>query len=156
MKISTTSWSYSDLRDLASRGFFSLIFFGLGAEHLTQSALLQTLMPTWVPYPAIVSVACGLWLILWGSFVLAGYRVRLASVALLLFIVGVTLLVHLPGVLVTPVQVSASCEGLWQILQRSNLGKNVCLIGMCLFLFDYNPGAISISAWLRRERLPEW
>lgn len=146
----------SDIRDLSFRLLFSLIFFGLGAEHVSQSTLLKTLMPDWVPFKDFVSAACGLWLLGWGSFVLVGYKIRVASVALGAFVIGVTLLVHLPGVLVTPERIASSCESLWQILQRSNLGKNVCLVGMCLMLFDYQPGLLSFEGWnrIRRKREP--
>ena len=52
--------------DLAFRGLFCLIFVGLGGEHIVDDALIQKLMPAWVPYKRLVSLACGLWLFGWG------------------------------------------------------------------------------------------
>lgn len=140
----------ADIRDLLFRVFFSLIFIGLGGEHVFSDSLLQDLMPTWMPEPRLVSIACGIWLLVWGSCIALGWQIRFAALALILFLVAVTAAVHLPGVLVTPTQIGSECERLWEILQRSNLAKNVCLLGVCFYLLDYRAGRFSVDG--RRGR----
>ena len=66
----------ADWSDLAFRGLFCLIFVGLGGEHIVDDALIQKLMPAWVPYKRLVSLACGLWLFGWGTLVLLGWQLR--------------------------------------------------------------------------------
>ncbi len=86
----------TDLRDFAFRALFCLIFLRLGAEHIFDDALIQKLLPSWVPLKRAVSIGCGLWLFDWGSLVLLGWHIRKAAVALGAFLVLVTLSAHLP------------------------------------------------------------
>jgi len=140
------SISLTDARDVLFRALFSVIFLGLGAEHIFSDDLIQELMPGWVPYPRLVSMTCGLWLVFWGAHILVGWRLRRAAYALGLFLIVVTIVVHLPGVLVMPVKIDASCQRLWDILQRSNLVKNLCLFGSCIHFIDYRVGRYSLEA----------
>ena len=137
-----------DICDLVFRALFCLIFIGLGMEHLVSDQLLQHLMPAWVPEKRLISMACGLWLVGWGSLILLGWRVRMAAWALGAFLVGVTALVHLPGILAYSAQVPAECEWTWQILQRSNLVKNLCLLGVCFHLLHHQVGRYSLEHYL--------
>jgi len=41
---------------------------------------------------------------------------------------------------------------MWDILQRSNLAKNVCLLGVCIFLWHHTPGKWSAEAYLNGKR----
>ena len=45
---------------------------------------------------------------------------------------------------------------MWPVLQRSNLAKNLCLLGVCVQLGWHKPGRYSLDAWLaaRREASP--
>ena len=140
----------SNVRDCIFRALFALIFVGLGFEHIFSDELLQDLMPEWVPYPRVASFLCGVWLLGWGGLIMVGWRVRWAGVALGAFLIFATLTVHLPGVLVAPISVNASCERLWSILQRSNLAKNLCLLGVCVTLIDYKVGRYSLERYLGR------
>ncbi|MCB0354277.1 MAG: DoxX family protein, partial [Bdellovibrionales bacterium] len=116
-----------DESEFLFRALFCLIFVGLGGEHIVSDQLIQKLMPHWVPYPRLVSILCGIWLVVWGGFILIGYRIRLAAFALGLFLVIVTAAVHVPGVMVEP-QFSPDVAWMWTVLQRSNLVKNLCLL----------------------------
>lgn len=138
----------SDLSDLAFRALFCLIFVGLGGEHIVDDALIQKLMPTWVPYKRLVSLGCGLWLLGWGTLVLLGWQLRWAAQALGAFLIAVTLTVHVPGVVARPLFVDAEAVWLWDILQRTNLVKNICLLGVCFHLMHHRLGKYSLARYL--------
>ncbi len=134
-----------DLADLLFRLFFCLIFVGLGAEHIVSDALIQRLMPRWILYPRAVSIACGIWLLGWGSLILLGWHIRWAAIALGLFLILVTIVVHLPGVFSYPSGLPASARWMWDILQRTNLVKNLCLLGVCFHLQHHTVGKYSLE-----------
>lgn len=140
-----------DLSDLIFRAMFSLIFIGLGGEHIISDQLIQHLMPTWVPYPRLVSFSCGLWLVFWGTFILIGWRIRHAAYALGIFLILVTLLVHLPAVYFNPSELPEQYHWMWQILQRSNLVKNLCLLGVCVHLMHHPLGRHSLEYRLKNK-----
>lgn len=125
-----------DWGELAFRVLFSSIFLGLGGEHLVDDTLIMHLMPGWVPAPRLVSVAAGLVLLTGGTMVLVGYRLRWAAALLGAFLVLVTAAVHFPavvGALPAPAVDNAGAW-MWPVLQRSNLVKNLCLLGVCILL----------------------
>lgn len=138
--------------DLAFRILFCLIFIALGGEHLLKDELIQKLMPEWVSSPKTASIVCGLVLLLGGSLIALGYKLRFAAILLGSFLVFVTAIVHGPAILTTPEFIDPESEWLWQILQRSNYVKNICLLGVCLLLLNYVPGKWSLEAWLQRRR----
>ena len=143
-------WPFGrDTNELLFRALFSTIFLGLGGEHLFHDELIQRMMPGWVLFPRLVSIASGLVLVTGGSMVFAGYRLRLAARILGTFLVVVTLAVHLPGVLGEPRAMDADDIWMWTVLQRSNLVKNLCLFGVCIQLGQHTPGRYSVEGWLR-------
>lgn len=142
----------ADTRDLVFRCLFSTIFVGLGAEHLFDDRLIQHLMPAWVGYPALASRFSGLVLLLGGLSILTGYRLQLGARVLGAFLVVVTLAVHVPGCFSVPADISSDASWLWIVLQRSNLVKNVCLLGVCVHLTTHAPGRFSIDAWRARKK----
>lgn len=141
-----------DLCDLLFRILFSLIFLALGTEHILSDALLQRLMPAWMPSPELVSIVVGIVLSVGGICIVLGWRLRFAAVLLGCFVVVVTLAVHVPAVLIRPDFVSDSNLWMWDILQRSNLAKNVCLLGVCILLWHHQPGRWSVDARVKRKR----
>ena len=142
----------SDLADLIFRIFFCLIFVGLGGEHIVSDALIQRLMPSWVMYPRAVSIACGFWLLGWGTLILLGWHIRWAAIALGAFLIIVTVLVHLPGVMNYPSNLPASSQWMWDILQRTNLVKNLCLLGVCFHLQHHKVGKYSLENWNKPQK----
>ena len=137
-----------DLIDLLFRLLFCLIFVGLGAEHLYDDQLIQNLMPSWMPAPRLVSMVCGVWLLVWGLLILIGWHLRLAALALGSFLILVTALVHVPGVIHAPVHIPEDYQWMWLVLQRTNLVKNICLLGVCFHLLKHKPGRYSLQHWL--------
>jgi len=150
-------WAFSeDMADFIFRVLFSSIFLGLGAEHILDDRLIQNLMPAWVPFKREVSVASGLTLISGGLLVALGYRVRLGATILAGFLVSVTVLVHGVSVLSSPAGLPADWQWLWDVFQRSNFVKNLCLLGVCFKLFHYTPTRFTLDQFLvaRRQGLP--
>ena len=140
-----------DLAEFIFRALFCLIFIGLGGEHLVSDELIQKLMPEWVPMKRTVSILCGLWLMLWGGLILIGYRLRLAAFCLGVFLVLVTCAVHIPGVIMEP-KLAPEYQWMWTVLQRSNLVKNLCLLGVCFHLFYHETGKYSLEAYLVKQK----
>ncbi|HET9933338.1 MAG TPA: hypothetical protein VFQ35_21685, partial [Polyangiaceae bacterium] len=48
--------------------------------------------------------------------------------------------------------IPADAGWIWIVLQRSNLVKNVCLLGVCVHLTTHAPGRFSVDAWLERRK----
>ncbi|MFT7625275.1 MAG: putative membrane protein YphA (DoxX/SURF4 family) [Myxococcota bacterium] len=137
-----------DTSELAFRLLFSSIFLGLGAEHIVDDTLIQYLMPAWVPAPRAVSLGAGIVLMIGGVMVAAGWQLSRAAALLGAFLVVVTTAVHVPAVLgITPAP-SGTTEWAWTILQRSNLVKNLCLLGVCFWLRWHEAGRFSLDVWL--------
>lgn len=145
-------YSKHDLQDLIFRGLFSVIFVGLGLEHIFSDAMIQALMPDWVPFPRATSVVCGLVLLTGGLSLVLGYAVRQGAQLLAIFLVIVTGAVHLPGLFIAPAQIPEDWTWLWVVFQRSNFVKNICLLGVCVHLTQHEPGRFSLQAWLQRRR----
>ncbi len=142
-----------DFSDLIFRLLFSLIFIGLGGEHLLSDELIQKLMPVWVPSPRLVSVFCGLILFQGGIMIAIGYRLKVAAIMLGTFLIVVTALVHAPAIqgLVSPVSCPED-QWMWDTLQRSNFVKNLCLLGVCMMLPFYRTGRWSLEGFLEARK----
>ncbi|MEL6348309.1 MAG: DoxX family protein [Myxococcota bacterium] len=134
-----------DWGELLFRVLFSSIFIGLGGEHIVSDDLIQNLMPPWVPAPRLFSVGAGVILLTGGTMVLVGWRLKQAAWILGIFLVVVTATVHLPGVLLSPPPMPEETAWMWTVLQRSNLVKNLCLLGVCILLRDHQPGRYSLD-----------
>ena len=128
-----------DLCDLLFRILFSMIFMALGSEHILSDGLIQRLMSAWMPAPEVVFILVGLALSVGGICIVLGWQLRFAAVLLGSFVVVVTLAVHVPAVLMKPEFVNESIIWMWDILQRSNLAKNLCLLGVCIFYGIIHP-----------------
>lgn len=142
----------AELAELLFRLLFSSIFVLLGGEHLFHDDLIQQLMPAWLPAKRACSVLSGVVLLTGGASVALGVEVQKGAVILGAFLVVVTLLVHVPGMLETPTFIAADDVWLWDLYQRSNFIKNVCLLGVCFHLVTHEPGRHTLPAWLARRR----
>jgi uncharacterized membrane protein YphA (DoxX/SURF4 family) len=135
-----------DINELIFRVLFSSIFLGLGGEHIVSDHLIRRLMPAWVPAPRLFSVLAGVVLLIGGTMVLLGWQLRAASWILGVFLVVVTAAVHLPAVVAAPPPMPEDSKWMWIVLQRSNLVKNLCLLGVCFLLYNHVPGPYSLAA----------
>jgi uncharacterized membrane protein YphA (DoxX/SURF4 family) len=141
----------SDVADILFRALFCLIFVGLGGEHIFSDSLIQHLMPAWIPFKRTISFLCGLWLVTWGTLILLGWRLRWAAIGLGAFLIVVTVAVHIPGVLFHAPEIPDEYYWMWDILQRSNLVKNLCLLGVCFHLLHHRMGRFSLEAYLEQR-----
>jgi len=141
-----------DIFDLLFRILFSSIFIGLGGEHIFSDLLIQNLMPSWVPAPRVISFICGLILITGGGLIIAGAYLRYAAIIIGSFIIVVTLTVHLPCLFYTPEEIPGNVSWMWTILQRSNFVKNLCLLGVCLNLWYYEPQKLSYTYLIKNKQ----
>ena len=114
----------SDLAELIFRMLFSSIFIVLGGEHLFRDELIRQLMPGWMPEPRLFSLAAGFLLLAGGASIALGFRVHIAATTLGVFLVVVTVLIHVPGMLIYPDGLPNDWQGLWDLYQRSNFIKN--------------------------------
>jgi uncharacterized membrane protein YphA (DoxX/SURF4 family) len=142
------SLTRDDLFEFLFRALFCGIFLALGWEHLFSDNLIQRLMPDWVEPKRVASILAGLWLSVGGVLILLGWRLRFAAVWLGIFLLAVTTLVHLPGIIRGNSALPAELAWMWQILQRTNLAKNICLLGVCFHLYTHKPGRLSLTARL--------
>lgn len=136
--------------DAIFRLFFSSIFILLGGEHLVDDTLIQHIMPVWVPAKRLVSLLSGVILLTGGLGIATGIRLRAAATLLGAFLIVVTLLVHVPGMLMMPEQIPSDTRWLWDVFQRSNFIKNVCLLGVCVQLLTHEPGRFTLPRTLSR------
>ena len=141
-----------DVSELLFRLLFSSIFVVLGAEHLFHDELIQQLMPEWLPMKRAFSVASGVTLLVGGASIAFGVRVQAGAVLLGLFLIVVTLVIHVPGMFQVPGSISPEDMWLWDLYQRSNFIKNVCLLGVCLHLLTHEPGPYTLPRYLQRQR----
>ena len=84
-----------------------------------------------------------------------GFRLHYAAIALGAFIVLVTIVVHLPGVIYYPAHLPEDSRWMWDILQRSNLAKNLCLLGVCFHLLYHESGKFSLDHYLEQRRIAD-
>ena len=141
-----------DVSELLFRLLFSSIFVVLGAEHLFDDALIQQLMPEWLPMKRALSIASGIILLVGGASIALGVRVQEGAILLGLFLIVVTAVVHVPGMLQPTTLVAADDMWLWDLYQRSNFIKNVCLLGVCFHLLTHEPGPYTLPGYLERNR----
>ena len=140
-----------DTTELIFRVLFSLIFLGLGMEHLFADGLIRDMMPDWLVYKRAVSLLAGMILLCGGFSILLGYRTAAGAITLGSFLLVVTLMVHLPAMWQRPVGLNPDWVWLWEVYQRSNLVKNLCLLGVCFHLINHRPGRFSLDARLGLE-----
>ena len=142
-----------DTTDLVFRALFSLIFLGLGGEHVFDNQLILKMMPDFLPLKGFFSVLCGLVLLTGGGLVLLGYQTRFAATLLGLFLILVTCTVHLPALFFKPEGLPEDWNWLWDVYQRSNFVKNLCLLGVCFHLINHKLGRFSLDIYLRDRKL---
>ena len=135
-----------DVTDLIFRILFSLIFLGLGLEHLFSDEMIQSAMPHWLSFKRQLSLVAGILLLTGGLSILLGFYTTWGAILLGGFLTVVTILIHLPGLWSRPENLPDAWRWLWDVYQQSNLVKNLCLIGVCFHLINHRPGRYSLDA----------
>lgn len=135
-----------DVTDLIFRVLFSLIFLGLGMEHIFSDNLIQAMMPDWLgDSKRLVSILSGVVLLIGGVSILLGWKVQAAAILLGLFLLIVTVTIHGPALLQHPTDMPTEWTWLWDVYQRSNFFKNLCLLGVCFHLNHHRVGRFGLD-----------
>ena len=145
------SLKYS-LTDFLFRALFSLVFIGLGTEHLFQDQLIREMMPDWIVAKRFFSIAAGLILLGGGFSLLLGYKVKQGATLLGAFLIVATFSIHLPAIFQTPPNLQEEWHWLWRVYQQSNLFKNLCLLGGCFHLLNHQVGTYSLESYLKNMK----
>jgi uncharacterized membrane protein YphA (DoxX/SURF4 family) len=141
---------WSDLAFLAGRLLFGGFFVGNGVHHLlAPREIASAAAAQGVPAPFLAAVGTGLLLLFGGALVALGYLPRVGLALLVVFLVGVTPVMHAFWTYADP-QARA--------IQLTNFTKNLALLGACLALAGVPtpwPASASRAARLRaRGRVP--
>ena len=135
-----------DISDLIFRALFSLIFLGLGMEHFFSDHLIQGMMPDWLGAgKRPLSIIAGAVLLGGGFSILLGWKVRASAIVLGLFLLTVTVAIHGPALLHHPADMPANWTWVWDVYQRSNFFKNLCLLGVCFHLIHHRVGRFGLD-----------
>ncbi|MBF0237965.1 MAG: DoxX family protein [SAR324 cluster bacterium] len=141
-----------DVTDLLFRLLFSSIFIGLGMEHLFADARIQEMMPVWLFYKRPLSMLAGVILLSGGFSLVTGMYVRRGAMLLAIFLVVVTIVVHVPALFHVPRTLPDDWRWLWDVYQRSNVVKNMCLLGGCFHLINHQVGRYTVATFITRFR----
>ena len=105
------------------------------------------MMPEFLPHYLcqILSILSGILLLSCGLLIAVGIQVRMAATLLGLFLIMVNLTIHGPALFYEPSDLDENWIWLWQVYQRSNFVKNLCLFGVCLHLINHKLGKYKLS-----------
>lgn len=119
---------------LVARVFLSVIFLRSGiGKILGFAATAQMMADTGLPIPEVLLVGTIVFQLLGGLSVLLGYKVRIGTILLILFLIPATLVFHNPG---NPEQINAFL-------------KNISLIGGLLMVYYFGAGPVSLDRNVR-------
>lgn len=125
---------------LAARVCLCLIFLKAGISHITGfSGTVEGMNNMGLPIPEILLIFTIIFQILGGLSLLLGYKVKIGSILLILFLIPATLVYHNP--IGDPGQIN-------------DFLKNIGLIGGLLMVIYAGAGALSIDEPSPRERRP--
>ncbi len=125
------------------RVLFAAIFV-ISAPHNFQTEAISYAATAGVPAAHILVPLAGVFALLGGISLALGVRARLGALALIAFLVPVTLYMHKFWGITDPQQAQ---------MQQVNFMKNLALIGGAAFFVYAGAGAYSIDARLQRSKL---
>jgi putative oxidoreductase len=121
----------SNLAALAGRILIALIFLQSGVEKFVHySGTLHYMTQAGLPFPEFLLVASGVIEILAAVAIILGWKARWGALALVLWMIPVTLVFHNPA---------AGQDAMIHFM------KNVSMTGGLLLLFAFGPGALSVQ-----------
>jgi uncharacterized membrane protein YphA (DoxX/SURF4 family) len=138
-----------DYTDVIARAFFGFLFFSLGLDLLLSGDFHMDVLPWWIPTPGITIIGCGMLLILGGTLIILGVWLQIAAVVLGFFLAFSITGIYLPGFMDIPVGIRVEAEWLWFLLLKSNLMRDLSLLGACIYLFNHELGKFSLEVYLR-------
>ncbi|NOX36052.1 MAG: DoxX family protein [Calditrichaeota bacterium] len=122
---------------LIGRILYALIFVFFGIGHFTNlNQMSQYAGAMGVPAPTLAVIVTGLMILLGGLSVLLGYKVKIGSLLLFVFLVFTAFIMHAFWGLDDPMQAQA---------QMAHFLKNLSLAGAALLLFYFGTGPMSLE-----------
>ena len=116
---------------LAARICLSLIFFKAGISHITGfSGFVQTIASQGLPLASVLAVGTIVFQLLGAISLLIGYKTKIGSILLIIFLIPASLLFHNP--IADPSQIN-------------DFLKNIALIGGLLMVTYAGAGALSVD-----------
>jgi putative oxidoreductase len=121
---------------LLGRVLFAAIFLAAAPRHFTHEGISHA-AELGVPGASLAVPLSGVLAIAGGLSVLAGYQARLGALALIAFLVPVTLMMHAFWRIDDPVQFA---------VQRAMFFKNIAMLGAAVFIACMGAGPASLDA----------
>ena len=128
---------------LPGRILFALIFILSGFTHFSAKTIGYAASHG-VPGAHILVPLAGILAIVGGLLIAVGFATRLGALLLVVFLVPVTLMMHNFWAVHDPAA---------RQMQFVNFMKNVSMLGGALVIFAFGAGALSVDAWLVRQRI---
>ena len=121
---------------LVGRILFSLIFLMFGMGHLTDPQMMvdNGMVPDFLPAPTIIVMLTGVAIVAGGLSVLLGYKIKIGSLILFVFLLATTLLVWLGGFI----------DG--DQMATPMFLKDLALSGAALYMYHFGAGPYSLDA----------
>jgi putative oxidoreductase len=124
------------------RVLFSLIFIMSYPAHFSHQGPAYAAQHG-VPMASILVPIAGILAVGGGLSVALGYRANLGAIALVLFLVPVTLIMHNFWAVRDPVAAQ---------MQHGNFMKNLSMLGGALIIAYFGSGPLSLDAWLQSRK----
>ena len=122
---------------LVGRILFSLMFIMSGMGHLTKSAgMAQYAGAMGVPAPTLAVIITGIMLLLGGLSVILGYKVKVGTILLVVFLIPTTFMMHAFWGIEDPMQSQ---------MQMGMFMKNLSMMGGALLLYHFGTGPLSLE-----------
>ncbi len=122
---------------LVGRILFSLMFIMSGMGHLTKSAgMAQYAGAMGVPAPTLAVIITGIMLLLGGLSVILGYKVKVGTILLVVFLIPTTFMMHAFWGIEDPMQSQ---------MQMAMFMKNLSMLGGALLLYHFGTGPLSLE-----------
>lgn len=118
---------------LVGRILFAAIFLMFGMGHLTDSASMTGMVPSFLPAANVIVILTGIVIIVAGLGVLVGYKAKLSALVLFFFMLSTTILVH-----------GAGFAGGDQI-GTAMFMKDLSIAGAALLIFHFGAGPMSMD-----------
>lgn len=117
------------------RLLFSLIFI-LASFHHFSSGMVGYAANQGVPFAVILVPLSGLMILLGGVSILLGYKTKIGAALIILFLVGVTPVMHAFWTIADPMQAQ---------IQQIMFLKNLSMLGGAFIIYHFGPGPFSFD-----------
>lgn len=122
---------------LAGRILFSLMFIMSGFGHLTNSAgMAQYAGSMGVPAPFLAVIISGIMIMLGALSVMLGYKVKIGTILLVVFLIPTTFIMHNFWSIEDPMQSQ---------MQMAMFMKNLSMLGGALLIYYFGTGPLSME-----------